>query len=124
MFTKSLLRLAKWQLVLAALGQQVTAKDTAEVCFGKAVKVREKEEREASPRKLVPGVGQNQGVHVRGEKSRWERTWGRSAALTTEEAMCVLREGMCKMHGKDIAHGCVSCKHLCTFIAETQMSTE
>lgn len=100
MLTNVPLRLAKCQLVLAALGQQVTSKHTAGVCFGKAVEVREREEKESSPRKLVPGVGQTQGVQVGGERSRWERTWARSAALKTEDTMCVLGEGRCEMVGK------------------------
>lgn len=55
--------LEKWRLghslLLAALGQYATARATAGVCSGKAAEVRERAEGEATPRKLVPGVGQN-----------------------------------------------------------------
>lgn len=113
MFAKVPLRLAKW---LAALGQQATAKDTTGVCFGKAVGVRERAEREQTPRAQVPAVGQNRGVQVGGERSkwggdclpglrwetsfRWERTWARSATLKREATMCVLGRGRCERRGK------------------------
>lgn len=67
MFAKVPLRLVKW---LAALGQQVTAKDTTGVCFGKPVGVRERAEREQTPRTQVPAVGQNRGVQVGGERRK------------------------------------------------------
>lgn len=57
MFTKVSLKLTKWQLVLAALGQQVTVK----VCFGKAVEVRERAERETHPQDIGPWRGPKLG---------------------------------------------------------------
>lgn len=81
-----------------ALGQQVTAEDSVGVCFGKAVEVRERGEREANTR----------GSSLESDKtrvSRWEergagerRPWTHQPLL--EDTMHVLQERRCEMHGK------------------------
>lgn len=73
MFTRVPLRLANQQLVLAALGLQGTAKGITWNVLGRAAEVRERAEREQSPRLQVPGAGQNRDVQVGDERSRCGR---------------------------------------------------
>lgn len=141
MFTKVPLRLAKWQLVLADLGLQVTAKGITWTCFGKATEVRERTEREQSPRLQVPGAGQDRDVQVGDERSRcgrgclpglqWEtgvsgeRALGPDRWLLRERTQHVSwGEGGVSCMAGDITSVCVLCKHLCASTAETQASVE
>lgn len=139
MFTKVPLRLAKWQLVLAALGLRMTAKGITWMCSGKAAEVRERAEREQSPRLQVPGAGQTQDVQVEDERSRcgrgclpglqWEtgvsgeRALGPDRWLLRERTQRVSwGEGGVRCVARDSTSVCVLCKHLCTSTAETQAS--
>lgn len=70
MFTKAPLRIAKWHLVQAALWQQVAAKDNIAMYFGKVVEMRERAERELTPRPQDSRMGQKQDILVGDEKSR------------------------------------------------------
>lgn len=111
------------------------------MCFGKAAEVRERREREQSPRLQVPGAGQNWDVQVGDERSRCgrgclpglqreigvsgERALGPNQGLLRVRTQRVsLGEGGVRCMARDITRVCVFYKHLCTSTAETQASME